>query len=44
MAQYTISAIINPEGTGTVEGIGTYEEYTAISLFARAAEGYTFLR
>ncbi len=44
MAQYTISAIINPTGAGYVDGVGTYEEFTAVSLFARPNEGYVFYR
>ena len=41
--EYTVNVTVNPAEAGTVEGAGTYEEGTEITLVATAAEGYEFV-
>lgn len=39
---YTITATIDPSGSGTVTGAGMYQEGTQATITATPAEGYTF--
>ena len=39
---YTVSATVSPAGAGTVNGTGTYEAGSVITLTAVANNGYTF--
>lgn len=39
---YTVSTHVSPEGAGTVNGAGTYEEGSTITIEAIANEGYSF--
>lgn len=39
---YTISASIDPAGSGTVTGTGEYEQGASVTLTAAAADGYAF--
>ena len=39
---YNIYASVSPEGSGTVEGAGSYESGTLVTLRATANEGYIF--
>lgn len=41
-AVYTITATIDPSGTGTVTGAGRYTEGDTVTLVATAGDGYTF--
>ncbi len=40
--QYTVTATVNPNGSGTVSGAGTYNTGDTATLIASANEGYTF--
>ena len=40
---YEITASVEPEETGTVEGAGTYDHFATCTLTATAATGYTFI-
>lgn len=42
--EYTITVYVAPEGSGTVEGAGKYEEGKTATLVALPAEGYEFLQ
>ena len=42
--EFTISVYVTPEGSGTVEGAGTYEQGQTATLVALPAEGYKFLQ
>ena len=39
---YSIEAVPNPTGGGTISGAGTYDYYAQVTLTATANEGYTF--
>lgn len=39
---YTVTASIDPAGSGTVTGAGKYQEGTEVTITATPAEGYTF--
>lgn len=39
---YTITALIDPEGSGIVTGAGRYQEGAAVTLVATAGDGYKF--
>ena len=39
---YSIEAVPNPTGSGTITGSGTYDYYSQVTLTANANEGYTF--
>ncbi len=39
---YSIEAVPNPTGGGTITGAGTYDYYAQVTLTATANEGYTF--
>lgn len=39
---YTITAAIDPSGTGTVTGAGQYQEGATVTLVATAGDGYEF--
>ena len=41
--QYEITATVNPEDAGTIEGAGTYYETTTCTLKATAETGYHFI-
>ncbi len=41
---YTISAKVSPEGAGTVEGVGSYVEFSTPTLTAKANTGYKFVK
>ncbi len=41
--QYEITASVDPDAGGIVTGAGSYDYYTAATLTATAATGYTFL-
>ncbi len=40
---YTVTAAVNPEGSGTVEGIGSYQEGSVIQLTAASSTGWCFV-
>ncbi|MBQ7210985.1 MAG: BspA family leucine-rich repeat surface protein [Paludibacteraceae bacterium] len=42
--EFTITVYVAPEGSGTVEGTGKYEEGKTATLVALPAEGYEFLQ
>ena len=44
LADYEITAVVMPEGTGTVSGTGTYTYNETAILTANPAEGYHFAR
>ena len=39
---YTVTGHVSPSGAGFVDGVGTYEEGSSVTLTAVANEGYTF--
>ena len=41
--EYTVTVTVNPEESGTIEGVGTYTEGEVCILTATANEGYTFI-
>lgn len=41
-ARHTVSASVNPNGSGTVSGTGSYEEGSNCTIVATAATGYQF--
>ena len=41
-ARHTVSASVNPNGSGTVSGTGSYEEGSNCTVVATAAAGYRF--
>ncbi len=44
VSSYTITTNVNPTGTGTVEGGGTYNYNTSVILTANPNQGYSFFR
>lgn len=44
MAQYTVTTAATPAGSGYVDGGGTYDEYSLITLTAIANSGYKFYK
>ncbi len=42
--QYTISTAVNPSGSGSVSGGGTYDSGSTVTLTATPASGYRFVR
>lgn len=44
LKKYTVSASVNPAGSGEVSGAGVYDVGTVVTVSARAGEGYAFTR